>query len=47
MDSWRVAVLGDGGVGKTALAVQVSDNRDSSVASWLMHTTVHPQLFRR
>ena len=24
MDSWRVAMLGDGGVGKTALAVQVS-----------------------
>jgi CO dehydrogenase nickel-insertion accessory protein CooC1 len=24
MDSWKVAVLGDGGVGKTALAVQVS-----------------------
>lgn len=24
MDNWRVAVLGDGGVGKTALAVQVS-----------------------
>lgn len=24
MDSWRVAVLGDGGVGKTALAVQAS-----------------------
>jgi GTPase SAR1 family protein len=24
MDSWRIAVLGDGGVGKTALAVQVS-----------------------
>ena len=23
MDSWRVVVLGDGGVGKTALAVQV------------------------
>lgn len=23
MDCWRVAVLGDGGVGKTALAVQV------------------------
>ena len=23
MDHWRVAVLGDGGVGKTALAVQV------------------------
>ncbi|KAG2044263.1 small GTPase superfamily [Suillus americanus] len=26
MDSWRVAVLGDGGVGKTALAVQVTLN---------------------
>ncbi|GJJ09592.1 hypothetical protein Clacol_003815 [Clathrus columnatus] len=25
MDSWRVAVLGDGGVGKTALAVQTYD----------------------
>jgi GTPase SAR1 family protein len=24
MDSWRIAVLGDGGVGKTALVVQVS-----------------------
>jgi GTPase SAR1 family protein len=24
MDNWRVAMLGDGGVGKTALAVQVS-----------------------
>jgi GTPase SAR1 family protein len=24
MDNWRIAVLGDGGVGKTALAVQVS-----------------------
>lgn len=24
MDKWKVAVLGDGGVGKTALAVQVS-----------------------
>ncbi|KAJ7936558.1 hypothetical protein B0H13DRAFT_1495637, partial [Mycena leptocephala] len=23
MDSWRVALLGDGGVGKTALATQV------------------------
>lgn len=23
MDHWRVAVLGDGGVGKTALSVQV------------------------
>ena len=23
MDSWRIALLGDGGVGKTALAVQV------------------------
>ena len=26
MDSWRVAILGDGGVGKTALAVQVRSN---------------------
>src|SRR5882724_8022115 len=26
MDSWRIAVLGDGGVGKTALAVQVSSH---------------------
>jgi len=26
MDSWRVAVLGDGGVGKTALAVQFTVN---------------------
>jgi len=26
MDSWRVAVLGDGGVGKTALAVQFTLN---------------------
>jgi GTPase SAR1 family protein len=25
MDSWRIALLGDGGVGKTALAVQVSE----------------------
>lgn len=23
MENWRVAILGDGGVGKTALAVQV------------------------
>jgi len=27
MDAWRVAVLGDGGVGKTALAVQFTLNR--------------------
>jgi hypothetical protein len=46
MDSWRVAVLGDGGVGKTALAVQVSPCHN------LVHThascslLVHPQLFR-
>jgi len=26
MDCWRVAVLGDGGVGKTALAVQFTLN---------------------
>ncbi|KAJ6565276.1 ras protein [Mycena vulgaris] len=26
MDQWRVAVLGDGGVGKTALAVQFTSN---------------------
>jgi len=26
MDNWRVAVLGDGGVGKTALAVQFTLN---------------------
>jgi len=25
MDIWRIALLGDGGVGKTALAVQVSE----------------------
>lgn len=31
MDSWRVAALGDGGVGKTALAVQVSDHGNSCV----------------
>ena len=31
MDSWRVAVLGDGGVGKTALAVQVSASFPSLV----------------
>jgi len=27
MDSWRVAVLGDGGVGKTALAIQFAFHR--------------------
>jgi GTPase SAR1 family protein len=37
MDSWRVAVLGDGGVGKTALAVQVSPPSLTIV----MHTTDH------
>ena len=34
MDNWRVAVLGDGGVGKTALAVQVS--------FFHLHNPVHP-----
>ena len=29
MDQWTVAVLGDGGVGKTALAVQVSPPESS------------------
>lgn len=29
MDSWRVAVLGDGGVGKTALAVQVCNHHSA------------------
>lgn len=35
MDSWRVAVLGDGGVGKTALAVQVG------IAHLPFHTLAH------
>lgn len=33
MDSWRVAVLGDGGVGKTALAVQVRAPAPLSLAA--------------
>ena len=33
MDNWRVAVLGDGGVGKTALAVQVC---------WFLVSHFHP-----
>ena len=46
MDSWRVAVLGDGGVGKTALAVQVRILQFAALyqAHLLL---VHTQLFRR
>jgi GTPase SAR1 family protein len=33
MDSWRLALLGDGGVGKTALAVQVCGSARSSGTS--------------
>ena len=32
MDQWRIAVLGDGGVGKTALAVQVSPPTSAEAA---------------
>jgi anion-transporting ArsA/GET3 family ATPase len=39
MDNWRVAVLGDGGVGKTALAVQVS----ASSQSYLITPAHQPQ----
>jgi len=44
-----VAVLGDGGVGKTALAVQVSLSHFSFLAPALNFTPlkVHPQLFCR
>ena len=46
MDSWRVAVLGDGGVGKTALAVQV--RRLSACArAKLTEGLVYAQLLRR
>ena len=46
MDSWRVAVLGDGGVGKTALAVQV--RRLSSCArAKLTEGLVYAHLLRR
>lgn len=48
MDNWRVAVLGDGGVGKTALAVQVSTGVSLSLHTYLSNklpiSTVHPQL---
>ena len=33
MDHWRVAVLGDGGVGKTALAVQASHSHSIFMSS--------------
>lgn len=36
MDSWRIALLGDGGVGKTALAVQVRLVEFTAVGSRLM-----------
>jgi predicted ATPase len=46
MDSWRVAVLGDGGVGKTALAVQVSPCRHLVPIHASCFLLVHSQLFR-
>lgn len=46
MDRWRVAVLGDGGVGKTALAVQVSRLAPSSLPNSLTPASVHSELFR-
>jgi predicted ATPase len=46
MDNWRVAVLGDGGVGKTALAVQVSPPNLLSVHPEGDLYEVYPQLFR-
>jgi GTPase KRas protein len=42
MDRWRVAVLGDGGVGKTALAVQVSLLALSSLPISLMFCPSSP-----
>lgn len=51
MDQWRVTVLGDGGVGKTALAVQVSHCQvvpplqSADAASDL--PPVYPQLLHR
>jgi hypothetical protein len=43
MDHWRVAVLGDGGVGKTALAVQVSLSSPSpSCAPFSLSYCPHP-----
>ncbi len=36
MDNWRVAVLGDGGVGKTALAVQVCKVLHHTVRSLIL-----------
>jgi hypothetical protein len=47
MDHWRVAVLGDGGVGKTALAVQVSLHIiPSSTHADLLFVLVYSELFR-
>jgi hypothetical protein len=45
MDNWRVAVLGDGGVGKTALAVQVSTLLSPLTILVNPLCQVHPWLF--
>lgn len=39
MDSWRLALLGDGGVGKTALAVQVHSSARSICTSGVERQT--------
>jgi GTPase SAR1 family protein len=48
MDQWTVAVLGDGGVGKTALAVKVSTAEIYYVlGQTLTSNPVHTQSFYR